>query len=318
LVKTLGLAPPTLHAQNGKIACTFSGSQLSRSIPSFFVYGEPDRPLDIGFMHVETVMARKTVHLGEVAAHRHGRMAQITFWTRGRGRYFIDDRELDFFAPAVSFIPSGVVHGFSIEPETTDAIVVSIADSALQPVRQQTILPLDLPFFAAGDAGGDGWARLAGVMEQIAGEYRGGRDGMEKVLTALAAVALTEIARLRTDLPARSEAGPRQLASEFRRLVDLHFRDNWPVQRYVAELATTPHLLARACEQAFGLTVKAFLGERRLLEAKRLLLFTIRPLEDIAFEVGLRDAAYFSRFFKAHVGAPPSEWRARNLASDST
>lgn len=37
--------------------------------------------------------------------------------------------------------------------------------------------------------------------------------------------------------------------------------------------------------------------ERRLLETKRLLLFTVRSLEDIAYEVGLKDAAYFSRFF---------------------
>ncbi len=33
--------------------------------------------------------------------------------------------------------------------------------------------------------------------------------------------------------------------------------------------------------------------QRRLLEAKRLLLFTVRPLEDIAYEVGLKDAAYY-------------------------
>lgn len=27
------------------------------------------------------------------------------------------------------------------------------------------------------------------------------------------------------------------------------------------------------------------------------------------YEVGFRDPAYFSRFFRKHAGAPPGEWR---------
>ncbi|MGO8041260.1 AraC family transcriptional regulator, partial [Rhizobium leguminosarum] len=34
-------------------------------VPSFFVYGEQDRPLEIGFLHVETVMARANLHSGQ-------------------------------------------------------------------------------------------------------------------------------------------------------------------------------------------------------------------------------------------------------------
>ena len=49
--------------------------------------------------------------------------------------------------------------------------------------------------------------------------------------------------------------------------------------------------------------------ERRLLEAKRLLMFTIRSVEDIAAETGFRDPAYFSRFFRKRVGSAPGEWR---------
>ena len=287
---------------------------MAVSVPSFFVYGEPDRPLEVGFMHVETVMARKNVHLGRVDAHRHARMAQITFWTEGHGTYFIEDARLDFLAPAVSFVPSGVVHGFTVEPNRSDAIVVSIADSALVPIRERTILALDRPLMVTDRQGSPGWPRLATVMRQMADEYCDGRPGMDGALASLAAVALTEIGRFGADPSSGARSGQTALAAEFRRLVDLHFRRNWPVERYVAALGTTPHLLAKACQASFGLSVKEFLGERRFLEAKRLLLFTVRPLEDIAFEIGFRDAAYFSRFFKAHAGMPPSAWRIRQLS----
>lgn len=84
-------------------------------IPNFFVYGEPSRSLEVGFLHVETVNARKNVHFGTVAPHKHTQMGQITFWFRGEGRYRIEDRVFHFSAPAVIFavgvcIREGISH----------------------------------------------------------------------------------------------------------------------------------------------------------------------------------------------------------------
>jgi AraC family transcriptional activator of pobA len=282
---------------------------IRETIPSFFVYGEPDRPLDVGFIHVETVMARKNLHLGHVGAHKHERMAQITFWTKGRGRYFLEDESLDFSSPTVSFVPSGVVHGFDVEPEESDAIVISIADSALPPIQTLTLLPLDAPVLVNDTPDHPLWNRLFEVLVRMEEEYRDGRPGMQQILASLAATALTDIARLAAERPSPSRSGRVALSTELRRLVDRHFRDNWPVEAYVETLGSTPHLLAKACREAYGLSIKEFINQRRLLEAKRLLLFTVRSVEDIAFEIGLKDAAYFSRFFRHHVGQPPSQWR---------
>lgn len=292
---------------------------MANAVPSFFVYGEQDRPLDVGFMHVETVMARKSLHLGEVKAHKHDHLSQITYWLKGSGRYFYEDQSLDFFAPAVSFMPSGVVHGFKVEPVTSDAIVVSIADDALLAIQQQTILPLDAPLIIAGLADHPVWRALDAMMRRIEAEYAENRPGMEKTLAALAGVALTDIARLAREAPERAlPAGPAALARQFRGLVDRQFRENRRIEHYVESLGTTPHLLARACQETFGLAPKEFINERRMLEAKRLLLFTVRSVEDIAYELGLKDAAYFSRFFKAYAGLPPSQWRAAHPSQSET
>lgn len=287
----------------------FDGGFMTDTVPSFFVYGEPDRPLDVGFIHVETVMARKNVHLGKVKPHKHNHMAQITFWTKGHGRYFIEDIALDFSVPAVSFVPAGVVHGFEVEPSGTDAIVVSIADGALLPIQVQTILPLDMPVMVNDAPDNPLWSRLQTIMNLLSDEYREQQPGMAKVLSALVAVALTEIARLTHGRAAEVNSASFVLATKLRGLVDRHFRDNWTIERYVDALGTTPHLLAKACRMTFGLSVKELINERRLLEAKRLLLFTVRSIEDIAYEIGLRDAAYFSRLFKSRIGRPPSQWR---------
>ncbi|ESY11781.1 helix-turn-helix domain-containing protein [Mesorhizobium sp. C386A] len=282
------------------------------SIPDFFVYGEPVRPLDVGFLHVETVLARGNIHLGQVAAHKHPQMGQITYWTSGSGTYRIEDQSWDFSAPAVSFVPSTIVHGFSIGPGT-DAIVVSVADDALAAIAAHSLLPLDRPVFADSLPQHVAWKRLAAVLEMIATEYAEAQAGSDKTLPALIAVALSHIARLGPEVMDATGSSDAALARGLRRLVDAHFRDNWPVDRYAGALATTPHLLDKAAHTVLGSGVKRLMGERRLLEAKRLLLFTVRTVEDIAYEIGFEDPAYFSRFFRERVGQAPAAWRRAQL-----
>lgn len=284
------------------------------AIPEFFVYGEPTRALDVGFLHVETVQARASVHRGQVLAHKHPQMAQVTFWTGGNGTYRIEDKTWSFSAPTVSFMPSGVVHGFDIEPGT-DAVVISVADAALAVLAEQSALPLDQPVFVTGRGETALWERLRDTVRMIQAEYADRLPGVEKILPALIAVALSAIARLDAESQAVTVPAAVALGGRLRRLIDRHFRDDWPVERYVEELATTRHLLDKAARQVLGAGVRQAIGERRLVEAKRLLLFTIRTVEDIAYETGFNDPAYFSRFFRAAVGLSPAAWRKKRIAN---
>lgn len=278
------------------------------AIPEFFVYGEPVRALDVGFLHAETVMERQAIHNGRVAAHKHPQLGQITFWTSGGGTYRIEDAAWSFSAPTVSFVPSGVVHGFTVAPDA-DATVVSIADDALAALAGQTLLPLDAPVFVTGRGDAALWNRLARSVEAIQSEYADHLPGRDKVLPPLIAVALSGIARLEADARPVSLPAPVALAARLRRLIEHRFREDWSVERYVAELGTTRHLLDKAAREVLGAGVRQAIGERRLTEAKRLLLFTVRSVEDIAYDCGFNDPAYFSRSFRANVGQPPSDWR---------
>ncbi|WP_425327080.1 helix-turn-helix domain-containing protein [Rhizobium sullae] len=284
-------------------------------VPSFFVYGEPSRSLDVGFLHVETVMERRSVHFGQVAPHKHSSMGQITYWLRGGGVYRIDDRTWSFSAPTISFVPSNVVHGFDVS-EQSDAIVVSVSDDLLGAMDAQVELDLDTPILLSGEADDPGWSRLGTTLHMIAAEYRGEGGKTDKVLVGLVSVALSMLARLAgaQDVHLTSPAGALGIA--LRRAIDNHYKEDWPVSRYVDHLATTPHLLDKAVREVFGQSVKDLLLDRRLLEAKRLLKFTIRSVEDIAREVGFEDPAYFSRFFRKRAGEAPAAWRRRQVRQE--
>ncbi len=73
---------------------------------------------------------------------------------------------------------------------------------------------------------------------------------------------------------------------------------------------TSDHL-SRCCRALAGQPALALLQERRLLEARRLLVYTELPVADVAARLGFDDAGYFSRFFTRTGGTPPSVYRAR-------
>lgn len=282
------------------------------TVPAFFVYGEPNRTLDVGFVHVETVMERKSVHFGHVSPHQHPQLGQITYWFSGRGTYRIEDKTWNFSAPTVSFVPSSVVHGFTVD-ESSDAIVVSISDDLLRALEAQVDLDLTRPRLIGGAADDQAWQRLDVLIRMVADEYRTATAASPRLISGLIGVVLSQIAKLGGG-PGLDDAVPgRLLAVALRRAIDRHYREDWPVSRYVELLASTPHLVDKAARATFGQTVKDMLMERRLLEAKRLLMFTIRPVEDIGREIGFEDPAYFSRFFRRRTGESPAAWRRRQL-----
>lgn len=281
---------------------------MTEPIPIFHVYGEPARALDLGFVHVETVMARGTLHQGRVRPHKHDRMGQIMFWTAGGGRYVFDDRILDFSAPALTFIPSGIVHGFDVDAGS-DAICISLADDALAAIGAFAQVEVGTPAMVIAETQNPVWSHLRQLFEIALATYQAGTAHMETMIGALAAAALVECERLRRAGP--PSAQEHSLAAALRQLVDVSFRKDWPVERYAAALQVSPWRLTQACRKAFGLPVKDIISARRLLEAKRLLLFTVRPVQDIAAEIGIDDPAYFSRFFHEKTGESPSRWRRR-------
>jgi AraC-like DNA-binding protein len=67
--------------------------------------------------------------------------------------------------------------------------------------------------------------------------------------------------------------------------------------------------LFRAFRQELGRSPKEVFGEMRLRQAQTLLRFSHNNIKTIASICGYRNAAYFNRVFKSHVGMPPGAWR---------
>lgn len=96
---------------------------------------------------------------------------------------------------------------------------------------------------------------------------------------------------------------------EFNFLVEQHFKTKHTVSEYADLLYKSPKTISNLFRKIGAKTPLQFIQERILLESRRLLRYTRKPISDIAYELGYVDLQTFSRFFKKQEGHSPSEYR---------
>ncbi|GAB3181826.1 helix-turn-helix domain-containing protein [Nesterenkonia halophila] len=96
----------------------------------------------------------------------------------------------------------------------------------------------------------------------------------------------------------------------FRDLVEQRHRSWHDVGDYARELGWSPRTLARATARARGMTPKQIIDERLVLEARRLLAHSARPVHRVGAALGFEDASNFTAWFRQRTGAIPSRFRA--------
>lgn len=95
-------------------------------------------------------------------------------------------------------------------------------------------------------------------------------------------------------------------------LINTRFAEDVSNREIADILGVSSSRLSQLFKEVTGKTVKDVLVSRRVMEAKRLLATTERPIKQIVYDAGFNDASYFVRAFRSAVGASPSAYRQRS------
>jgi AraC-like DNA-binding protein len=95
-----------------------------------------------------------------------------------------------------------------------------------------------------------------------------------------------------------------------RHVLDNLGNDTLSLQSAANAAALTPGYVARLMKKETGRTFVQWVTDERISRAKALLADNTRRVKDIAFLVGFRDEAYFTRRFRQAAGTSPTEYRA--------
>ncbi|MBI1173358.1 helix-turn-helix domain-containing protein [bacterium] len=112
------------------------------------------------------------------------------------------------------------------------------------------------------------------------------------------------------DMPAlRGQTPESRFVEEFRRRVELGFRQQRPVSAYAEDLGLTYDRLHDICRRNLKRTPLQLIHQRMLREAALRLERSGETIEQIALSLGFADPTRFSHFFRRHAGTSPREFR---------
>lgn len=287
----------------------------TRSIPLYSLYGENTAIEDIEFVHIEDIASRSKLYDWEISAHTHNALFQIMLITEGSANAVLDNENTQLIAPCLILIPAGTVHGFHFAPATQGRIISAALgfleynaraieqDFILEMINQTIVLPYahsDLHFEA-----------VKKLIDQILCEFGYPQVGRAIVFDALLRTLLIHIWRhKKTERSAEAaHSHQRTIFNKYRALIDAHYKQRWTVADYATEICITESKLNRICKSVTQKSAFEVLQDRILLEAQRYLIYTNASLDEISYDLGLNDAAYFCRYFKKRTGITPRAFK---------
>jgi AraC family transcriptional activator of pobA len=293
---------------------------MSAGLPLFHLYGDPPDDQAFDFIHVETIASRSVLHDWFIRAHRHRNLFQILVVERGGGEMTFEASIRPFTAPCVIIVAPNMAHGFRFHANVTDGYVISFSEDVASMLGQRSGEAIALLKTLAAEptitlnAARDG--RLLKLCEDLNQEMLLARDSYRLAMRALLALIAIEVGR---QSASRARTGTVTLApadatvDALQRLVEDNFRKERQIGFYASALAMTADRLNDHVKRAAGVTAGHLIRQRVLTEAKRELVFTGRPIHEIAYELGFADPSHFARFFRKQTAMSPQDFRAQQL-----
>jgi AraC family transcriptional activator of pobA len=289
------------------------------TIPTYDLYGRPAGWSGPEPLFCESLERSNRIYMRDsrIPTHRHLNLFQFFCFTGRSGIVIeLDGEHHRVRPPAALLVAPLSVHGFTFASDS-GGYILTCPESALGEFL--VIGGADAEHLSRSaliaSGGGVDFERLAGDFALLLDEFGADQPARIQGLRARALPIVLWFMRtlIRASGPPASNGEDRgaDLVTRFLGLVNRHYREQRPLSFYADELGVSSTHLNRLTRQRIGKTASATICERVLLEAQRELAYTNRRVSAIAYAMGYRDPAYFTRLFTRKVGLTPSAYRRR-------
>jgi AraC family transcriptional activator of pobA len=140
-------------------------------------------------------------------------------------------------------------------------------------------------------------------------ELRERRDGHGEAVQAHLTLLLVGVSRLAADVVGDLRLRDEPILADVFAFVEAHYREPISLRDVARAVGLSPGHLTTLVGQKTGRTVQQWINERRMAEARRLLVETSLTVEAVGAEVGFRDPSYFIKSFRRAHAVTPLQWR---------
>jgi len=231
---------------------------------------------------------------------------------KGSGSLMIDLQKVDMKTGQLYYILPGQVH-HHIRPRRAEGWFLAI-DTSLVPAECRNVfegkLSLQLPCTLQPALFQQYRDLLTLLQQRYAGAIKARLDRL--AIYSLLQSFLAMAANAYDDLPEPNHtlSRPAELSRQFRMLMAKNIRAIKSPSGYSTRLNVSQSYLNESVKRITGFSVRYWIQQEILLEAKRLLYYSEFNVKQIAYELGYEDPSYFSRFFRKAAGMSALEFRA--------
>lgn len=239
----------------------------------------------------------------------------LFLFTEGHGCHSVDFNTISVKPGYILFIGKGQVHHFDRRETYDGNTVIFTEDFFCRTEADRSFLhhsplfndPLQLSYFNVGKR----YQELVALYHFIIDELKRPAHNCQADILRHYLFNMILIAETMYKPAQKRKSPTRQqlLVADFKWLTSLHLSEQWTINQYADKLNITPRTLQTAFSELEDTSPKTWLNERVSLEIKRLLTFETLSINEIAFQLGFKEATNFVKFFKANTGITPSEFR---------
>jgi two-component system, response regulator YesN len=99
------------------------------------------------------------------------------------------------------------------------------------------------------------------------------------------------------------------IVAKAQKYIQQHFTEDIDRNDVANSVFLTPNYLSKLFNKETGLTIRDYINQLRIDEAKKFLHATSKAISTIAMDVGFENVSYFSTVFKKYSGCNPDAWR---------
>lgn len=284
-------------------------------IPHYFLYGEDASSGRLNDLHIASLEESLPKHNWEIHPHRHDNLHQLLIVEQGSVLAQVNERCREEQGPCILSIPPREVHGFVHQPDVK-GYIITITQSFLlslfsEAEREEFTHLFRTPLIARPEPDSRTAWTMGYIAPELLSEYKASEIGQPPMIGAYLKIIFILLYRcLKPEQKDTTQPDARIKSYEqFMVLLEDHYPEHWPVERYAAALNLTSSHLNRLCQHYSGQNALQIIHEQLLTEAKRQLIYTQLSAKEISYKLGFKDPGYFSRFFSRKCGVTPGKFK---------
>lgn len=233
--------------------------------------------------------------------HLHG-FYEIIWFQKGSGTHYVDFNQYAIAPGTIFFISPGQIHSFDTKHDQEGYVLKICAELFDDFVSLSCVTVQDKDSAALE-------MLVAAMQEELKKEDSlGHREALHALVKLFVIMVRRSYAEINPSAPNPHKVSYKAFLN-FRKLIEENYCRLHTVKDYASLLNVSSKTLTLYVNECSKYSPLELINNRIILEAKRLLRYSVLSVKEIAFRLGFEDPSYFAKFFKRLVKQSPADYR---------